>query len=67
MVFYGVPLVLPDESLQVKELSVFQIFDKFSKIIDTPAFSLPSKHNSGQQPPDKLLGDLLNAFIVWVH
>ncbi len=43
---YGVPVVLPNEFLQVEEFTVDQIVNKFSKIIDTPAFSLPSKHNS---------------------
>jgi hypothetical protein len=49
---YSVALVLPNELLQVKEFSVDQIFNKFSKIIDTPAFSLPSKNNFGQQLPN---------------
>jgi hypothetical protein len=37
-----VPFVLQNEFLQGKEFSVDQIVNKFAKIIDTPAFSLPS-------------------------
>ncbi len=51
---YGVPLTLPNEFLQVEEFSADQIADKFSKVIDTPAFSLPGKHNSGQQLLDEI-------------
>jgi hypothetical protein len=43
----GAPLVFPNEFLQNKEFSVDQIIKQFSKIIDTPAFSLLSKHNLG--------------------
>ncbi len=64
---YGVPLVLPTEFLQVEEFSGDQISNTFSKIIDTPAFSLPSKHNSGQQRPEELPADLLRASLIWVH
>jgi hypothetical protein len=49
---YSVALVLPNELLQVKDFSLDQILNKFSKIIDNPAFSLPSKHNLGQQLPN---------------
>jgi hypothetical protein len=44
---YGAPLVLPNEFLQMKEFSVDQVVKKFSKIIDTPAFSLPRKTQRG--------------------
>jgi hypothetical protein len=35
-----VSLILPNELFQVEEFSVDDIVNKFSKIIDTPAFSL---------------------------
>jgi hypothetical protein len=35
--------------------------------MDTPAFSLPSKHYLGQQLLDELPADLLRASLVWVH
>jgi hypothetical protein len=54
-------LVLPNEFLQVDEFSVNQIIKKVSTIIDTLAFSLPSKHNAGHLLPDKLPADLLHA------
>jgi hypothetical protein len=63
---YGVPLFLPNEFLKVEEFSLDQIVNKFSKIVDTPAFSLPSKHNSGQQLPDELPVDLLCASLVQI-
>jgi hypothetical protein len=48
--FLAPPLVLlPNEFLQADEFSVDQIFKKFTVIPDTPALSLPSKHNSGSQ------------------
>jgi hypothetical protein len=45
---------------------VYQIANKFSKIIDTPAFSLPSKHNLGQHLPNENPADLLLASLIWV-
>jgi hypothetical protein len=59
--------VLPNEFLQNEEFSVDHIINKFSKIIDTPAFSLPSKRNSGHQLPNELPADLLHAPLVWVR
>jgi hypothetical protein len=60
-------LFLSNEFLQITEFSVDQIIDFFSKIIHTPAFSVPSKHNSGQQLQDELPADLMLATLVWVH
>jgi hypothetical protein len=59
---FGVPLVLPNEFLQAQEFSVDQIFNKFSKTLDTTAFSLPSKHNKSCQLP----AELLRTPLVWV-
>ncbi len=46
-----------------------QISQNFSKILDAPVFSLPSKHNSGRQLPKKkkLPGGLLRAPFIWVR
>ncbi len=49
---FGTPLVLPNEILQAEEFSVDKISKIFSKILDAPVFSLPSKHNSGRQLPE---------------
>ncbi len=38
-------LVLPKEFLQAEEFSIDKIATFFSKILDAPVFSLPSKHN----------------------
>jgi hypothetical protein len=48
---------------------VEQISPKFSKILDAPVFSLPSKHTSGHQLPKKkkLPGGLLWAPFIWVR
>jgi hypothetical protein len=40
---------------------------KISKILDTHASSLPSKHNSGHQLPEEPTVDNLRAPLVWVH
>ncbi len=61
---YGGPLVLPNEFLHVE---VDQTVSKFAKIIDTPAFSQPSKHNLGQQMQDELPADFLCASLFWVR
>ncbi len=63
---YGAPLVLPNEFLQAEEFSVDQIVKKFSKIIDTPAISLPSQHIVGCLLPNELPADLLCASLIWV-
>jgi hypothetical protein len=52
---FGVPLALPNEFLHAQEFSVDQIFNKFSKTLDTTAFSLSSKHNKSCQLPAELL------------
>ncbi len=53
---FGTPLVLPNKFLQAEEFSIDQISKNFSKILDAPVFSLPSKHNLGRQLPEELPG-----------
>jgi hypothetical protein len=60
------PLVLPYKFLQDEIFSVDQIINKFYKIIDTPAFSLPSKHNAGHQLLYELPAHLLHTPLIWV-
>ncbi len=62
----AVPLGLPNEFWQVEEFSVDQIANKFFKIINPPAFSLPSKHYLGQQLPNEHPADLLLTALIWV-
>jgi hypothetical protein len=64
---FGTPLVLCYEFLQAEEFPVDQIPKKFSKILNAPVFSLPSKHNLGRQLSEELPGNLLCSFLVWVH
>jgi hypothetical protein len=53
---FGTHLVLPNDYLQAEEFSVDQIKNFFSKILDAPVFTLPSKHNSGHQLREEPLG-----------
>jgi hypothetical protein len=61
---FGALFVLPNELLQYEEFSIDQIVKKLAKVIDTPAFSLPIKHNSRRQLPDKLPGYFLHAHLI---
>ncbi len=63
---FGIPIVLPNEFLQNKEMSVDAIIKKFSKTLNVPAVSLP-RHNSSAQHPDDLPGNLLSAPLVLVR
>jgi hypothetical protein len=63
---FGAPIVLPNEFLQNKEMSVHAIVKNFSKTLHVPAVSLP-RHNSSIQLSDELPSDLLSAPLVWVH
>jgi hypothetical protein len=47
---FGAPIVLPNEFLQGKEISVDSIIKIFSKTLDVPTFSL-SRHNSSTHLP----------------
>ncbi len=57
---FGAPIVLPNECLQNKELSVDSIIKSFSKTLDDPASSLP-RHNSSVQLSSKLPAELLST------
>jgi hypothetical protein len=57
---FGAPIVLPNEFLQNKEMSVDAIIKNFSKTFHIPAVSLP-RHNSSAQLQAKLPGNLLSA------
>jgi hypothetical protein len=63
---FGAPIVLPNEFLQNKEMSVDASIKNFSKTLHVPAVSLP-RHNSSAQLPDELPGDLLSAPFVLVR
>jgi hypothetical protein len=58
---FGTPIVLPNEFLQYKEMSVDAIIKNFSKTLHVHAVSLP-RHNSSAQLPS----ELLSAPLVWV-
>jgi hypothetical protein len=62
---FGTPIVLPNEFLQNKEMSVVAIIKKFSQTLHVPAVSLPG-HNSSPQLTSELPGELLSAPLVWV-
>jgi hypothetical protein len=64
---FGTPLVLPNEFLQNGEFSVDQIIKKFAKVIDTAAFSLPSKHNMVLKLLDELPVHFLHAPLACMH
>jgi hypothetical protein len=64
---FGTPIVLPNEFLHEEEFSVDNIFKKFSKTLDAPAFSLSIKHNSSCLLPEELPADLLHTPFVWLR
>ncbi len=63
---FGAPIVLTNECLPNKELSVDSIIKNFSKTLDDPASSLP-RHNSRFQLSSKLPAELLSTPLIWVH
>jgi hypothetical protein len=62
---FGAPIELPNEFLQIEEISVYSIIKIFSKTFNVPAVSLP-RHNSSTQLPSELPAELLSAPLVWV-
>jgi hypothetical protein len=63
---FGAPIVLLNEFLQNKELSVDSIIKIFFKTLHVPATSLP-RHNSSTRLPSELPAELLSTPLIWVR
>jgi hypothetical protein len=63
---FGAQIVLPNEFLQIDELSVDTIVKKFSQTLHVSAPSLP-RHHSSTELPSELPAELLSTPLVWVR